>query len=106
MARHLLEQAGLKAGTGNVVHVNALARVSHEGLAFDKNRNMNYIDEQNGGSIYKFTSATPDTGSTFANGGVNSVLRVGTGTTANAVGKPAQITFSRVLENPKVDCPR
>ena len=41
------------AGTGSVVHANAVARVSHEGLAFDRYNNLYYIDELNGGSIYR-----------------------------------------------------
>ena len=74
------------AGTGNLVHRNAVARVSHEGLAFDKNNNLYYIDELNGGSIYKYSSATPTNGATYFSGGTNAVLRVGDGNTANATG--------------------
>lgn len=65
------------AGAGNLIHRNAVARVSHEGLAFDKNNNLYYIDEANGGSIYRFASATPNTGAT-----------------ANATGAAAWINFS------------
>jgi len=79
---------------GSVVHRNAVARVSHEGLAFDKNNNLYYIDELNGGSIYKYSSATPNTGSTYFNGGVNSVLRVGDGNTANATGAFSWVAFT------------
>lgn len=82
------------AGTGNLVHQNAIARVSHEGLAFDKNNNLYYIDEQNGGSIYRYTSATPGNGATFFNGGVNSVLRVGDGLTPNATGAASWVAFT------------
>jgi secreted PhoX family phosphatase len=77
-----------------VVHGNGVSRVSHEGLVFDKNNNMYYIDEQNGGSIYKYSSATPTTGSTFFQAGTNSVLRVGTGATANAVGSFSWVAFT------------
>jgi uncharacterized protein len=64
-------------GTGILVHANAVARVSHEGLAFDKHKNLYYIDELNGGSIYRYSSATPTAGSTYFDGGTNAVLRVG-----------------------------
>ncbi len=82
-------------GTGLVTHQNAVARVSHEGLAFDTAKNMYYIDELNGGSIYKFTSADPNnTGTGYFSGGVNSVLRVGTGFTANATGASTWVPFT------------
>lgn len=72
-------------------HRNVIPRVSHEGIQFDKSMNMYFIDELNGGSLYKYTSAAGrgqiesgragyfDAGQTF-------VLRVGTGATPNAVG--------------------
>ena len=81
-------------GTGNLVHRNAVARVSHEGLAFDKNNNMFYIDELNGGSIYKFESKTPTNGGAFFANGTNSVLRVGDGNTANATGSFSWVAFT------------
>ena len=34
--------------------------MSHEGLAFGTHRALYFIDELNGGSIYKFVSANPD----------------------------------------------
>ena len=39
------------------VHQNVIPRTSHEGIQFDKAGNMYFIDELNGGNIYKFTSA-------------------------------------------------
>ena len=45
-----------------------IPRVSHEGLAFDKNNNMYFIDELNGGSIYRYNSATPNAGATYFTG--------------------------------------
>ncbi len=74
-----------------MVHQNVIPRVSHEGIQFDKAGNMYFIDELNGGSLYKFTSAASwgeiksgrkgyfDAGQTF-------VLRVGNGNTPNATG--------------------
>ncbi|MEQ1516534.1 MAG: alkaline phosphatase PhoX, partial [Usitatibacteraceae bacterium] len=38
-----------------LVHRSILPRVSHEGLAFDKKNNLYFIDERNGGNIYRFT---------------------------------------------------
>jgi hypothetical protein len=38
------------------VHRNVIPRTSHEGIQFDKANNMYFIDELNGGNIYKFTS--------------------------------------------------
>ena len=81
------------ASGGTLLHRNAVARVSHEGLAFDRNNNLYYIDELNGGSIYRYTSNTPNDGATFFDGGVNSVLRVGSGNTDNATGASSWVPF-------------
>ena len=81
-------------GTGTVVHRNAVARVSHEGLAFDNNNNFYYVDEFNRGSIYRYSSATPQVGATYFAGGTNSVLRVGDGSTNNATGGFTWIPFT------------
>jgi uncharacterized protein len=73
------------------VHQNVIPRSSHEGIQFDRVGNLYFIDELDGGNIYKYTSAAKwgdvmsgkaeyfDAGQTF-------VLRVGTGTVANATG--------------------
>ena len=73
------------------VHANVVPRTSHEGIQFDNSGNMYFIDELNGGNIYKFTSKAKwgdvmsgraeyfDAGQTF-------VLRVGDGNTPNATG--------------------
>ena len=73
------------------VHQNIIPRVSHEGVQFDKAGNMYFIDELNGGNIYKYTSKADM--SKVKNGradyfaaGQTSVLRVGDGNTSNAVG--------------------
>lgn len=77
------------ANGGNFVQRSVIPRVSHEGLAFDDANNLYFIDEQNGGSIYKYTSANPNAtngndyfaaGQTFAaivNGGNNNVSATG-----------------------------
>jgi len=56
-------------------------RVSHEGLAFDKDNNFYFIDERNNSGIFKFTSVNPNAtnGADFFAAGQTSVLRVGNG---------------------------
>jgi secreted PhoX family phosphatase len=76
------------------MHQNVIPRVSHEGLAFDKNNNLYFIDELNGGSIYKYSSATPNAGATYFSGGTSSVLRVGNGNTDNATGAYSWVNFT------------
>ena len=39
------------------VHQNVIPRTSHEGIQFDSDGNMYFIDELNGGCLYKYTSA-------------------------------------------------
>ena len=82
------------AGTGNLVLRNGVARVAHEGLAFDSQRNLYFVDELNGGSIYRYSSATLANGSSFFAGGTNAVLRVGDGLTPNATGAASWISFT------------
>ncbi len=82
------------AGTGILSHANAVARVAHEGLAFDKNNNLYYIDELDGGSIYRYSSATPNNGASFFSAGTNAVLRVGEGSAANATGSFSWVPFT------------
>lgn len=72
----------------NFVQRSILPRVSHEGLAFDNNNNLYFIDEANSASIYRFTSANPTAtnGDDFFAAGVTSVLVVEGGNNANATG--------------------
>ena len=66
---------------GEFVWRSIVPRVSHEGLAFDKNHTLYFIDELNGGSIYKYVSANPDatSGDDFFAAGQTFALRVGAG---------------------------
>ena len=84
------------ANAGTFIHRSTVARVSHEGLAFDANKSMYYIDELNGGSLYKFTSDNPNAtnGNDFFAAGTNSVLRVGDGNTPNATGAYTWVDFA------------
>ena len=87
--------AGPVSATSNdgaeMVHQNVIPRVSHEGIQFDKAGNMYFIDELNGGSLYRYTPMASrgeiksGRGDYFA-AGQTSVLRVGDGNTPNAVG--------------------
>lgn len=73
---------------GTFVQRNIIPRVSHEGLAFDKSNNLYFIDELNGGSIYRYTPLNQafTNGDQYFDKGKTQVLRVGTGNTPNAVG--------------------
>jgi hypothetical protein len=62
-------------GSINFVPRNVVPRVAHEGLAFDKSNNMYFVDELNGGTIYKYVSQTPQDGTTFFNAGQTFVLK-------------------------------
>ncbi|MEQ1889695.1 MAG: alkaline phosphatase PhoX [Alphaproteobacteria bacterium] len=74
------------AGATGFVERTILPRVSHEGLAFDADNNMYFIDEFSGGSIYKYVSSTPDAGGTFFDAGETFVLKVGAGGNTEALG--------------------
>jgi secreted PhoX family phosphatase len=90
---------GVSNDRATFVHRNVVPRTSHEGIQFDDHWNMYFIDELNGGNIYKFTSTVPrlfvllgwadyfDAGQTF-------VLRVGDGTTPNATGAFTWVPFT------------
>jgi secreted PhoX family phosphatase len=82
----------------NFVHRDILPRVSHEGLAFDKKRNLYFIDERNGSHIFKFTSVDPDAnnGDDFFAAGQTFVLRVGDGTVKEATGAATWIPITDV----------
>ncbi len=73
------------------VHQNVIPRTSHEGIQFDKAGNMYFIDELNGGNVYKYTSAAQlgkvkGGQADYFVAGQTFVLRVGDGNTPNATG--------------------
>ena len=75
----------------DVRHRNVIPRVSHEGIQFDRQRNMYFIDEVNGGSLYRYTPAASwgeirSGRAGYFDAGQTAVLRVGDGTTPNATG--------------------
>lgn len=66
-------------GSVNFVQRSVIPRVSHEGLAFDKDKSLYFIDEFGNGGIYKYVSKTPDNGSTYFEAGQTFMLKVGAG---------------------------
>jgi hypothetical protein len=72
----------------NFVSRSILPHVSHEGLVFDKNNSLYFIDELNGGSIYKYVSANPNatSGDEYFAAGQTFAMLVNGGGNANAVG--------------------
>lgn len=72
----------------NFVQRSVLPRVSHEGLAFDKDNSLYFIDEVNGGGIYKYVSANPNAsnGDDYFAAGQTFVMLVNGGNNANATG--------------------
>ncbi len=54
--------------TINIVERTAIANVSQEGLKFDSAGNLYYIDETNGGGLYKFAPTKPNTVSALTQG--------------------------------------
>ena len=80
------------------VHQNAVPRTSHEGIQLDKVGNMYFIDELNGGNIYRFTSAARladvYAGADYFAAGQTFVLRVGDGTAPNATGAYTWVPFT------------
>ena len=81
------------------MHQNVIPRTSHEGIQWDKAGNMYFIDELNGGNLYKFTSAanfaSVKMGSEdYFAAGQTFVLRVGNGNTPNATGCSSGCRFT------------
>lgn len=66
---------------GNFVWRSNVPRVAHEGLAFDRDHTLYFVDELNGGSIYKYVSMHPDaaSGDEYFAAGQSFALRVGAG---------------------------
>lgn len=75
-------------GDSNFVQRSIIPHVSHEGLAFDNHNNFYFIDEVNGGSIYKYVSANPNAtnGDDYFAAGQTFVMQVNGGGNANATG--------------------
>jgi secreted PhoX family phosphatase len=69
------------ANGGNFVWRSNVPRVAHEGLAFDQHNTLYFVDELNGGSIYKYVPLNPNAanGDEFFAAGQTFALRVGAG---------------------------
>lgn len=67
--------------TTDFVRRSVIPRVSHEGLAFDSANNLYFVDELNGGSVYKFVSNNPNatSGADYFAAGQTFALKVGSG---------------------------
>ncbi len=81
------------------VHRNVIPRTSHEGIQFDQRGNMYFIDELNGGSIFRYTPAASwgeirSGRADYFAAGQTSVLRVGDGATPNATGGYAWVPIT------------
>src|SRR5436190_11281865 len=70
-----------EANGGDFRWRSIVPRVAHEGLAFDSDNALYFVDELNGGSIYKFVSMNPQatTGDEYFAAGQTFALRVGSG---------------------------
>jgi uncharacterized protein len=81
------------------VHQNVVPRTSHEGIQFDRDGAMYFIDELNGGCIFKYVpkasmgKVKAGKANYFA-AGQTFVLRVGDGTTPNATGVYAWVAIT------------
>ncbi|WP_256598236.1 alkaline phosphatase PhoX [Nitrosospira sp. Nsp11] len=89
-------------GDSNFVHRSIVPRVAHEGLAFDKENNLYFIDEFNGGSIYKYVPAShaATTGNEYFFAGQTFVLQVNGGDNANVVGSFVWIPITNTTGGP------
>ncbi len=78
-------------------HRNVIPRTSHEGVQWDADNNMYFIDELNGGTVFKYVpkgGAAAGAAGTYFDAGTTYVLRVGEGTTANATGSFEWVPFT------------
>ncbi|MCQ8119861.1 alkaline phosphatase PhoX [Methylomonas rosea] len=79
------------ANGGNFVQRSVVPHVSHEGLAFDSNNSLYFVDELNGGGVFKYVSANPlaTTGDDFFAAGQTFVMKVGAGSQFEGNNGPA-----------------
>jgi uncharacterized protein len=87
------------------VHQNVIPRTSHEGIQWDEDGNMYFIDELNGGNLYKYTSAADfakvkNGREDYFAAGQTFVLRVGDGNTPNATGSYVWVPITDVNGDP------
>jgi uncharacterized protein len=87
------------------VHRNAVPRTSHEGMQFDSAGHFYFIDELNGGNIYRYTPAASfrsvlNGRAEYFASGQTAVLRVGDGNTPNATGAYVWVPFTSRFSAP------
>ena len=81
----------------NFVARGILPRVSHEGIVFDNQNNLYFVDEFSGGAIYKYTSTTPSgAGGAFFTAGQTFVLKVGDGSVFEGTGGATWVPITDV----------
>ncbi len=79
-----------------VRHRGILPRVAHEGLAFDRQRNLYFVDERDGSHLFKYAPANPNaaSGDAYFAAGQCFVLRVGDGTAKEATGAATWVALT------------
>lgn len=79
------------ANGGTFIQRTIIPHVSHEGLAFDSGKTMYFIDELNGGSIFKYVSAAPNAtnGNAYFAAGQTFALQVAGGGNNEGASGPA-----------------
>lgn len=88
----IYEPVGATSNDGaEMVQQNIIPRTSHEGLQFDQQGSLYFVDELNGGCLQKYTPAAPYSAvltgrADYFAAGQSFVLRVGDGNTPNATG--------------------
>lgn len=84
-------------GDSSFVQRSVIPHVAHEGLAFDNHNNFYFIDEQNGGNIYKYVSTNPNAtnGDDYFAAGQTFVMQVNGGGNADATGS---ITWAPITD--------
>ena len=83
----------------DMVHQNVIPRTSHEGIQWDRAGNMYFIDELNGGCLFKYTTAADYAAvlkgqADYFAAGTTYALRVGDGATPNATGAYAWVPIT------------
>jgi secreted PhoX family phosphatase len=88
------------------LHRNVIPRTSHEGIQFDSLLNMYFIDELNGGCVYRYVPAADPRDvlagrADYFAAGQTFVLRVGDGNTPNATGQYTWVPLTNRMGEPR-----
>lgn len=84
--------------SANFIQRSVVPRVAHEGLAFDNNNNLYFVDELDTGGIYKYASNDPNAsnGDDYFASGQTFVLKVGAGSNAGATGASTWVAITDI----------